>query len=271
MASAPSPRSGPRDYSMRVWLDPDRACTPLGSPRGMSSRPCKDRTSRFASGGAQPGRRLPSCAPFQIAVRTLGRLVDPKTSSPDIVVKAELDRRSFASRTWGRNRARPPSTTRPIPTAISTLRLRSPFINLPGSNRAGELPRRSNRQWMSSRRNFRAGPRIHESSITPTEFIQQSHRPAVIEDHRRGRSFLGRLVVHPVFCRHGPCPPSFRFVGDTCIADRHFFLHGASLGFLAQQSVAVRSGSRHRDRGRRRDRRGGEMSSANIAAGLAPA
>src|SRR5713101_6023661 len=60
--------------------------------------------------------------------------------------------RWFALRTWAGSSS-PPSTTRPIPIAISTLRLRSPFTNCRGRTR-WRRPRRSSRQWMSSRRNF---------------------------------------------------------------------------------------------------------------------
>jgi Cation/multidrug efflux pump len=51
---------GARDYSMRVWLDPDRLYA-LGLTTGTSSRPCKARTSKSLP-ACSTSRRLPSRA-----------------------------------------------------------------------------------------------------------------------------------------------------------------------------------------------------------------
>ena len=75
---------GARDYSMRVWLDPDRLYS-LGLTTGDVVTALQGQNVQVASGVLnQPPVAQPRA--FQIAVRTLGRLVDPKEFA-DIVVK----------------------------------------------------------------------------------------------------------------------------------------------------------------------------------------
>ena len=66
---------GSRDYSMRVWLDPDRLQT-LGLTAGDVTRALQGQNVQVASGVLnQPP--VPNPLAFQIAVQTLGRLADP--------------------------------------------------------------------------------------------------------------------------------------------------------------------------------------------------
>src|SRR6202051_3946275 len=75
---------GARDYSMRVWLDPDRLYA-LGLTTGDVVTALQGQNVQVASGVLnQPPVSQPRA--FQIAVRTLGRLVDPNEFA-DIVVK----------------------------------------------------------------------------------------------------------------------------------------------------------------------------------------
>jgi hydrophobe/amphiphile efflux-1 (HAE1) family protein len=75
---------GSRDYSMRVWLDPDRLQS-LNLTAGDVVTALQGQNVQVASGTLnQPPVDHPGA--FQISVRTLGRLADPKQFS-DIVVK----------------------------------------------------------------------------------------------------------------------------------------------------------------------------------------
>ena len=75
---------GARDYSMRVWLDPDRLYA-LGLTTGDVVTALQGQNVQVASGVLnQPPVAQPRA--FQIAVRTLGRLVDPKEFA-EIVIK----------------------------------------------------------------------------------------------------------------------------------------------------------------------------------------
>jgi len=75
---------GGRDYSMRVWLDPDRLQS-LGLTTGDVTAALQSQNVQVASGVLnQPPVDPPGA--FQVAVQTLGRLVDPGEFG-DILVK----------------------------------------------------------------------------------------------------------------------------------------------------------------------------------------
>jgi hydrophobe/amphiphile efflux-1 (HAE1) family protein len=75
---------GGRDYSMRVWLDPDRLQS-LGLTTGDVVTALQAQNVQVASGVlGQPPVDQPRA--FQVAVRTLGRLADPQQFA-DILVK----------------------------------------------------------------------------------------------------------------------------------------------------------------------------------------
>src|SRR6185295_675167 len=75
---------GSRDYSMRVWLDPDRLQS-LGLTAGDVVTGLQGQNVQVASGVLnQPPVEQPGA--FQIAVQTLGRLADPGEFA-NIVVK----------------------------------------------------------------------------------------------------------------------------------------------------------------------------------------
>jgi len=79
---------GGRDYSMRIWIDPDRLQS-LGLTTGDVSTALQGQNVQVAAGVLnQPPVAQPRA--FQLAVRTLGRLIDPKEFG-EIVVKQSAD------------------------------------------------------------------------------------------------------------------------------------------------------------------------------------
>src|ERR1700752_2732463 len=79
---------GGRDYSMRIWLDPDRMQS-LGLTTGDVSNALQAQNVQVAAGVLnQPP--VPQPRAFQLAVRTLGRLIDPKEFG-EVVVKQTTD------------------------------------------------------------------------------------------------------------------------------------------------------------------------------------
>jgi multidrug efflux pump len=75
---------GPRDYSMRIWLDPDKLAQRNMTPADVINA-VKDQNVQVAAGrlGQPP---TPPGQSFQLTVKTLGRLADAKQFE-DIVVK----------------------------------------------------------------------------------------------------------------------------------------------------------------------------------------
>src|SRR5882757_2876353 len=79
---------GGRDYSMRIWLDPDRLQS-LSLTTGDVASALQAQNVQVAAGVLnQPPVTQPRA--FQLAVRTLGRLIDPKEFG-DIVIKQSAD------------------------------------------------------------------------------------------------------------------------------------------------------------------------------------
>jgi len=79
---------GARDYSMRVWLDPDKVAA-RGMTAGEVVNALRAANLQVAAGAInQPPAASPGA--FQLSVRTLGRLSDPQQFS-DIVLRADAD------------------------------------------------------------------------------------------------------------------------------------------------------------------------------------
>jgi len=158
---------GSRDYSMRVWLDPDRMQS-LGLTAGDVVAALQAQNVQVASGVlnqppvAQPGA-------FQIAVRTLGRLADPaefagivvKQTETAVVRIKDVGRVDLAAQDYTTN----------------SYLDRDPAIGLgifqrPGSNAlAAAKAVQATMQELAKR--FPPGLR-HTIIYNPTEFIQQS-------------------------------------------------------------------------------------------------
>jgi hydrophobe/amphiphile efflux-1 (HAE1) family protein len=78
---------GSRDYSMRVWLDPDRLQS-LGLTSGDVIQALQAQNVQVASGVLnQPPVDQPGA--FQIAVQTLGRLIDPEQFAGIVIKQTE--------------------------------------------------------------------------------------------------------------------------------------------------------------------------------------
>src|SRR5258705_6669069 len=158
---------GARDYSMRVWLDPDRLYA-LGLTTGDVVTALQGQNVQVASGALnQPPVTQPRA--FQIAVRTLGRLVDPnefadivvKQSSIAVVRLKDVGRIELAAVDYSTN------SYRDLDPAVALA-----IYQLPGSNALATAAKiKSTMEELSTK--FPAGlgyPIIYN----PTEFIQQS-------------------------------------------------------------------------------------------------
>src|SRR5882757_8449058 len=158
---------GARDYSMRVWLYPDRLYA-LGLTTGDVVTALQGQNVQVASGVLnQPPVAQPRA--FQIAVRTLGRLVDPKEFA-DIVVKQssnavvrlkDVGRIELAAVDYSTN------SYRDLDPAVALA-----IYQLPGSNALATADKiKSTMDELSKK--FPAGLE-YTIIYNPTEFIQQS-------------------------------------------------------------------------------------------------
>src|SRR5229473_3346527 len=158
---------GARDYSMRVWLDPDRLYA-LGLTTGDVVTALQGQNVQVASGVLnQPPVAQPRA--FQIAVRTLGRLVDPKEFA-DIVVKQsstavvrlkDVGRIELAAVDYSTN------SYRDLDPAVALA-----IYQLPGSNALATADKIKSTMDQLSKK-FPAGLE-YTIIYNPTEFIQQS-------------------------------------------------------------------------------------------------
>jgi hydrophobe/amphiphile efflux-1 (HAE1) family protein len=164
---------GARDYSMRVWLDPDRLQS-LGLTTGDVVTALQGQNVQVAAGVLnQPPVGQPRA--FQVAVRTLGRLVDPnefanivvKQSSNAVVRLKDVARVELAAVDYSAN------SYRDLDPAIALA-----IYQLPGSNALATAESiKSTMEELS--RSFPDGLK-YTIIYNPTEFIQQSI-DAVIE------------------------------------------------------------------------------------------
>ena len=165
---------GGRDYSMRVWLDPDRLQS-LGLTTGDVVTALQGQNVQVASGVlSQPPVDQPRA--FQVAVQTLGRLADPNQFA-DIVVKQTATAVVRLKDVGQRRAGRPRLHHQLLPRSRSRRRAR----HLPAARARTRWRRRrrSRPPWTSSPRTFRQGLK-YTIVYNPTEFIQQSV-DAVIE------------------------------------------------------------------------------------------
>jgi hydrophobe/amphiphile efflux-1 (HAE1) family protein len=158
---------GSRDYSMRVWLDPDRLQS-LDLTSGDVVTALQGQNVQVASGTLnQPPVANPGA--FQLSVRTLGRLRDPDQFA-DIVIKQtenavvrlkDVGRVELAAQDYGRNSYldRDPAIGLGI-------------FQLPGSNALGTADAIKTTMEQLSK-DFPEGLK-YTIIYNPTEFIQQS-------------------------------------------------------------------------------------------------
>ena len=229
---------GSRDYSMRIWLDPDRLQS-LGLTATDVTLALQGQNVQVASGVLnQPPVDKPGA--FQISVQTLGRLADPnefanivvKQTANAVVQLKDVARVELAALDYSSNSYldRDPAVALAV-------------FQRPGSNAlATATAIRTTMAQLSER--FPPGIK-YTIVYDPTQFIQESVN-AVARDDRRsdpaGRAG-GRAVPADVARRRHSAR---RHSG---VADRHLLLHGA-VRIYAQQPVAVRIGAGGRHRGR---------------------
>ena len=141
-----------RDYSMRVWLDPDRLQS-LGMTANDVTAALQGQNIQVASGILnQPPVDQPGA--FQVSVQTLGRLADPEQFA-NIVVKQTANA-VVRLKDIGRGPSCPVSTIRRTPISISIRRSRSRCSSAPGRTRSPP-PRTSARPWWKRPSGFRRG------------------------------------------------------------------------------------------------------------------
>ena len=96
---------GPRDYSMRVWLDPQKLAS-LGMTSADVIKAIREQNVQVAAGRlGQPPVAAGEDVPFQLVIRTQGRL-SSEQQFDDIVVKTGSEGRS---RQAARRRAQGPA------------------------------------------------------------------------------------------------------------------------------------------------------------------
>jgi hydrophobe/amphiphile efflux-1 (HAE1) family protein len=158
---------GARDYSMRVWLDPDRLQS-LGLTTSDVVSALQGQNVQVASGVLnQPPIAEPRA--FQIAVRTLGRLADPnefanivvKQNSTSVVRLKDVGRIELAAVDYTTN------SYRDLDPAVALV-----IYQLPGSNALATADKiKSTMEELS--KTFPDGLK-YTIIYNPTEFIQQS-------------------------------------------------------------------------------------------------
>jgi multidrug efflux pump subunit AcrB len=158
---------GARDYSMRVWLDPDRLQS-LGLTTSDVVSALQGQNVQVASGVLnQPPIAEPRA--FQIAVRTLGRLADPtefanivvKQNSTSVVRLKDVGRIELAAVDYTTN------SYRDLDPAVALV-----IYQLPGSNALATADKiKSTMEELS--KTFPYGLK-YTIIYNPTEFIQQS-------------------------------------------------------------------------------------------------
>ena len=238
---------GSRDYSMRVWLDPDAPAI---------ARHDRDRRHARAAGPEHPGRlRHPQPAAGRQAGRVPDRGADARPARRSRAVRqcrgqADAERRGAAQ---GHRRAS--SSPAQDYSSNSYLDL-DPAVAIavfqrPGSN-ALATAQAIRKTMAEAAKRFPAGLE-YTIVYDPTQFIQQSV-DAVHGDDPRGdpAGRPGRRAVPADLARRDHS--AGRHPG---VADRHLLPDG-DVRLLAEQPVAVRPGARGRHRGRRRHRRGRE-------------
>ena len=157
---------GARDYSMRIWLDPEKVAA-RNMTAGEVVAALRAQNVQVASGVLnQPP--VPEPGAFQLNVETLGRLADPRQFD-NIVVKTDADGRVTRVRDVARVELGAQDYTangyldeRP---AVPLL-----IFQRPGSNALATADRRSRRRWRSCRKSFPPGLE-YDIVYNPTEFI----------------------------------------------------------------------------------------------------
>ena len=231
---------GGGDYSMRVWLDPQKLAV-RNLTAGDVVTAIREQNVQVAAG--QLGVCRPPRTEFQIALNAAGRLTDEQQFR-DIIIKTgddgqvvrlgDVARVELGAQAYG---VRSLLDNKPS--------LAIPVFQSPGANALRALQRASARPWRSSRRTSPKGMdygiRLRSDAVrTPVDRCGPAHAAG---GRRAGRA--GRHPVPADLARLAH--PADRGAG---VGDRH--LRGAArVRLLDQHAVAVRPGARHRHRGGR--------------------
>ena len=249
---------GGGDYAMRVWLDPGKVAA-----RGLTAsdvvNAIREQNVQVAAGvvGAPP---MPVPVDYQLSVNARGRLIDEKEFG-DIILKTGADGEITRLRDVAR-----------IELAAGDYALRSLLDNqdavgigifqAPGSN-ALQLSTTVRATMEELKKNFPEGVEyriVYDPTINVRDGIRE-----VVQDAVRGDPAGG--------VRRGAVPPDLAGLdhpaGGGADLDRRHVRDPARLRLLDQHAVAVRAGARHRHRGGRRDRRGGERRAQHRGRALA--
>ena len=238
---------GGQDYSMRVWLDPDKLQS-RNLTAGDVIRVLREQNVQVAAGqiGQPP---VPRGQDFQYTVNTLGRLVEAEQFA-DIVLKTGADGEVVYLKDVAR-------TELGAKNQDYTLSLDGKpavglaIFQLPGSN-ALDVADRVKARTRELEKRFPKGVR---SAIVydTTPFVRESVERGVPYAARRGHPGRHRRPAVPAGLEI-PAPARDRRGG---VAGRHLRRHEAD-GLFAEQPDLVRAGAGHRHRRGRRHRRAGE-------------
>ena len=238
---------GEREYSLRVWLDPERLSA-YGMTAGDVVAALREQNVQV-SGGALGTQPAPADNAFQLVVTTQGRFENPRQFAAVIVkagtegrlirlqdvARVDLGARDYVTNSYLNGKP-----------AVALAIFQRPNTNALAA--AAEIIARME----ELKKDFPPGL-DYQIVYNPTEFVAEFGEGG-LQDLVRGRGAGGprRHRLPPVLARR---PHS-----DHChpgVADRHLRRHGGAR-LLAEQAHAVRPRAGHRHRGRRRHRRGRE-------------
>ncbi len=137
---------GARDYSMRVWLDPERLAA-LSMTASDVVQALREQNVQVAAGRHRAAAGAARASSFQYPINTLGRLLEPER----VRRHHRQDRRARPGDARARRR---PRRARRQELRRQQLPRRAPSVTLavfqlPGLERAGHRRRRARRRWSS--------------------------------------------------------------------------------------------------------------------------
>ena len=240
---------GQRDYSMRVWLDPEKMATLQSDGGRRGHAPFRTRTSRSPP-ARSASSRCPAGQQFQLTMSTLGRLEDAKQFG-DIIVKtrhraasrcAVLHARWSASATWPGSSWAPSSTTRSAG-SDGQPSVGLAVFQLPGSN-ALDVADAIKKKMEELKKRFPQGLDYNIVYDT-TPFIEQSIEE--VFNTLRDAVILVAIVV--LFFLQDWKAMILPMI-DVPVSLVGTFAVMAAAGLHPEQPDAVRAGAGHRHRGR---------------------
>ena len=235
---------GARDYSMRLWLDPDKIST-LGLTAAEVVAAIRAQNVQIA--GGQIAEPPIADRAFSPNLTFTGRLKDPKQFE-EIVVKAGSDGRTVKLRDVAR------IELGALAYSTNSFLLRKSAVAMLVTQRPGSNALATAKNISNTMERLKASfPKGLDYNIgyNPTEFIAQS----VSELIKTIYEAMALVVIVVLVFLQGWRPAIIPIIAIPGIARRHLCGDGGA-GILDQQPHLVRSRARGRHRGRRRDRGG---------------